>query len=118
MILNGLDVVEIAVQGPDNSLVAYSQVGPGDFSPDTVVGSGTTFSAPAILQNDGVDIAIQGSGNALDIYWSPNGTGTWDGGNVAASGTTYSAPVPAIDVPLRECPHGRTRVPLRPRRRL
>ena len=26
--------------------------------------------------------------------------------------------VPAIDVPLRECPHGRTRVPVRPRRRL
>jgi len=77
--------------------VDYSQVGPGDFSPDTIVGSGTTFSAPAMIENNGRDIAVQGSGNALDIYWAPNNSDAWDPGTVAGPGTTYSEPAMVLN---------------------
>jgi hypothetical protein len=50
-----------------------------------------------MIQNDGVDIAVQGNGNALDIYWAANGSDAWDTGTVAGSGTTYSAPAMVLN---------------------
>ncbi len=49
-----------------------------------------------MIFNTGVDIAVQGNSNALDIYWAPNGSDTWDTGTVAAPGTTYSAPAKVL----------------------
>jgi hypothetical protein len=50
-----------------------------------------------IANAGGVDIAVQGNGNALDIYWAPNGSTTYDTGTVAGPGTTYSAPAMVLN---------------------
>jgi hypothetical protein len=51
--------------------------------------------------------------------WTPTGQpSTWRDAGYFRFGGARTPAVPAIDVPLRECPHGRTRVPLRPRRGL
>jgi hypothetical protein len=86
--------VNIAVQGPGNSLLLYWQVnGASGWNTETVAGADTTFSAPSMnADGDDVNIAVQGPGNSLLFYWQVNGSSTWNSETVAGADTTYSAP--------------------------
>jgi len=50
-----------------------------------------------ILNGGGVDIAVQGSGNALDNYWVPDGTDPGHLEIVASSGSAFSAPAMVLN---------------------
>ena len=78
LILNGSNT-DIAVQGPNDSLTFYwANDGSPTWKPETVAGSGTTYSAPSmILDGSTINIAAMGKGNSLDFYWATIGTGTW-----------------------------------------
>ena len=85
--------VNIAVQGPDNSLLFYWAVNGSSWHVETVAGAGTTFSAPSMnVDGDDVNIAVEGPDNSLMLYWAVIGTGTWHVETVAGADTTYSAP--------------------------
>jgi hypothetical protein len=45
-----------------------------------------------ILQGNDIDITAQGQNNALDFYWSVNGSGSWNPETIAGQGIIYSAP--------------------------
>src|SRR5580700_6162414 len=92
VIVSGNDT-DIAVQGPNESLVLYSAVdGTSTWTPEMVAGPGTTYSAPSMILNGSIDIAVQGPNDSLTFYWAFNGSSTWHAETVAAPGTTYSAP--------------------------
>jgi len=93
IIYNGNDT-DIAVQGPDDSLVFYWVVdGTTDWHTETVAGDDTTYSAPSmILEGNDIDIAAEGAGGDLRFYWATIGTGTWHPETVGAGGSTFSAP--------------------------
>jgi hypothetical protein len=88
----------IAVQGPDDSLVFYwADNGSTAWQTDTVAGAGTTFGSPAMAVNGGtVDIAAEGPDNTLSFYWAYTGTGTWHAETVPAPDVT-SAPSITVD---------------------
>jgi hypothetical protein len=50
-----------------------------------------------ILNGGGVDIAVQGSGNALDNYWVPDDTYPGHLEVVASSGSAFSAPAMVLN---------------------
>jgi hypothetical protein len=91
--------VNIAVQGPDDSLLFYWAVnGTPTWYTETVAGAGTTFSAPSMdVDGNIVNIAVQGPDDSLLFYWAVNGTPTWHAETVAGAGTTFSAPSMATD---------------------
>ena len=45
-----------------------------------------------ILNNNAVNIVVQGPNHSLRYYWAINGTTTWHAETVAGAGSTYSAP--------------------------
>jgi hypothetical protein len=71
MNVDGNDV-NIAVQGPDNSLLFYWQVnGSSGWNAEPVAGAGTTFSAPSMnVDGNDVNISVQGP-RAPDIEPGP-----------------------------------------------
>src|SRR5580693_5891721 len=90
MDIDGNDV-NIAVQGPDNSLMLYWAVnGSSAWNTETVAGPNTTYSAPSMVVNGGtVNIAAAGPNSSLLFYWTFNGSGTWNtetvGGDLTAA---------------------------------
>jgi hypothetical protein len=92
--------VDIAVQGPGNSLLYYhgSKAIPPVWSPaQQVAGNATTFSQPALcVDSSGViSIVAQGPGNSLVYYKGPHSGGVWPSQKIAVSGvnaTTAAAP--------------------------
>jgi hypothetical protein len=65
-----LQYFDIAVQGPNNSLVDYHQDDSQNWGSSTVAGDGTTYHTPRISYGNGnVHIATQGPNHALDYYW-------------------------------------------------
>ena len=89
MDINGNNV-NIAVQGPDNSLLFYWAVnGSSTWNTETVAGPDTTFSAPSMnVDGNDVNIAVQGPDNSLMLYWAVNGSSTWNVETVAGADTT------------------------------
>jgi hypothetical protein len=85
---------DIAVQGPDNSLVYYYML-PGNSSwySTTIAGAKTTYSAPAIFvrTNGEADVVAQGHDNSLVYYHATPGS-PWTANTIAGPGTTYSTP--------------------------
>ena len=86
--------VNIAIQGPANSLKFYWVLnGTSTWHTETVAGANTTYSAPSMTVNgNSVNIAAMGPGHQLRFYWVLNGTSTWHTETVAGANTTYSAP--------------------------
>jgi hypothetical protein len=89
-----LNLPEIAVEGPGNSLDYYYQSAPGSWQEYQVPGGGpgTTYSAPSLVQVDASTtvIAVEGPSNSLRYYEQSGGT--WHMQQVATAGTTFSAP--------------------------
>jgi len=81
-------------RGPNDSLTFYSAIdGTSTWNPETVVGPGTTYSAPSmILNGSDLDVAVKGPDNTLVYYWAPIGDAQWTPVSVGLSGTTFSAP--------------------------
>jgi len=83
----------IAVQGPDDSLVFYwADNGSTAWQTDTVAGAGTTFGSPAMAVNGGtVDIAAEGPDNTLLFYWAYSGSpSAWHMETVGGANSVYS----------------------------
>jgi hypothetical protein len=72
--------VIIAVDGPANSLDFYGATnGSATWHPETVAGPGTTYSAPAVIGNDGsANVVAEGPNNTLTCYWQENGDNLWN----------------------------------------
>ncbi len=68
--------VNIAIQGPNNSLKFYWAVnGTTTWHAETVAGRNTTYSAPSMTVNGNVvNIAAMGPDHRLRFYWAVNGT--------------------------------------------
>ena len=98
MVVNGADL-DIAAQGPNNSLLFYWAVnGTSTWHTVTVAGAGTTFSAPSMAVDGGsVIIAAQGPNNSLMFYWTFDPASSWNPEPVAGAATTFSAPSVATD---------------------
>src|SRR5579859_1866350 len=98
MDIDGNDV-NIAVQGPGNSLMFYWQVnGASGWNVETVAGAGTTFSAPSMnVDGNDVNIAVQGPDHSLMFYWTFNGSGTWHTETVGGALTAAQGPSLAVD---------------------
>jgi hypothetical protein len=85
---SGAASTELAVREPDNGLAFFwlpsgSSVWSG---PTQVAGPGTTFSAPAMIQDgSSTIITAQGPSNSLDFYYVQNGTQNWAGYQVAGT---------------------------------
>lgn len=90
---------DIVVEGPHSTLNVYWNVaGRATWSEHAIAGKGTTYSAPAIVQDNGpaMNVAAEGPHNSLDFYWSSNNT-KWTATPAPHSdGTVYSAPAIAV----------------------
>ena len=88
MTVNG-NSVNIAIQGPHNSLKFYWAVnGSATWHAETIAGPGTTFSAPSMTVNgNSVNISAMGPGDRLKFFWAVNGTATWHPETVAGIGS-------------------------------
>ena len=88
MTVNG-NSVNIAIQGPHNSLKFYWAVnGTATWHAETIAGPGTTLSAPSMTVNhNSVNISAMGPGHRLKFYWAVNGTPTWHPETVAGIGS-------------------------------
>jgi hypothetical protein len=84
-------VVNIAVNGPDHSLMFYSAAnGTSDWHAETVLPAVTTFSAPSIVvAGNEVYIAFEALLNELAVAWAVNGSPTW---------TIQPLPAPVLQV--------------------
>ena len=79
MVVNG-DTVNIAVQGPDNSLMFYWTFnGSGTWHTETVGGALTAAQGPSLaVDGNTFYIAVVHSlWRALDVWYDTIGTGTW-----------------------------------------
>ncbi len=92
----GTDIVAV---GPHNTLNVYWNIaGTAKWSEHAIAGQGTTFSAAAIVQDNGaaMNVAAEGPNHSLDFYWSSNNL-KWNATPAAHSdGTVYSAPAIAV----------------------
>jgi len=86
--------VNIAIQGPHNSLLFYwATNGTTAWHTETVAGAGSTFNSPAMAVNGNtVNIAAQGPNDTLLFYWATTGTSTWHEETVAGPGSTTYTP--------------------------
>jgi hypothetical protein len=86
-----LQYFDIAVQGPDNTLVDYHQDDNNNWGSSTVAGDGTTEQAPRISYGNGnVHIATQGADHALDYYWLDGST--WTEQSIPGANLAYGSP--------------------------
>lgn len=85
--------VDIAVQGPNNSLDYYWATPGNAWNVIQIAGSGTTYSAPQLIvrANGEADIVAEGSNNSLMYYHATPGS-AWSSNKVAGNGTTFAAP--------------------------
>jgi hypothetical protein len=90
---------DIAVVGPHNTLNVYWNIaGTSKWSEHAIAGKGTTFSAAAIVQDNGpaMNVTAEGPNHSLDFYWSSDNV-KWTAAPVSHSaGTVYSAPAIAV----------------------
>jgi len=84
---------DVVMWGPNNSLKYYHATPGSKWASDTVAGSGTTYSAPAIAvrPTGEADVVAMGPNNSLKYYHALPGK-PWSVNTIAGSGTTYSAP--------------------------
>jgi hypothetical protein len=87
---------DIAVEGPDNSLLYYHATPGAPWTGEQVAADNTTFSPPSIYVRDvapegEADIVAEGPDHSLYYEWARVG-GSWNRDEVAAPGSTYSAP--------------------------
>jgi hypothetical protein len=85
---------EIVAEGPNHQLEFYfNRDGKPTWYQSTVAGTGTTYSAPAIVvTSTGAEVAAEGPSNQLEFYTSTYGVPGWTQTTVAGASTTYSAP--------------------------
>jgi len=85
--------VDIAVQGPNNSLDYYWATPGSAWNVIQVAGSGTTYSAPQLFvrASGEADIVALGPNSSLMYYHGAAGS-AWHGNQIAGSETTFSAP--------------------------
>jgi hypothetical protein len=91
--VSGRGLADVAVEGPDNSLLYYWAIPGASWTRSVVAGYFTTYSGPSIyvrLANpDGeADIVAQGPGNSLLYYWAIPGA-SWTESVIAGYGSTY-----------------------------
>jgi len=88
---------DVAIQGPNNSLIYYHAAVGQPWSASTVAENGTTFSSPSIfVRSTGeADIVAQGPDNSL-LYYQATPNNPWSVSTIANSGTTFSAPAIAV----------------------
>src|SRR5580704_17954120 len=90
----------IAVQGPDNTLLFYWAYSgsPSACHMETVGGANSVYSlsnTPSIVINgDTVNIAVTGPNRSLSFYWAYTGTGTWHAETVPAPDVTSAPSIP------------------------
>lgn len=99
-------MVEIAVQGPGQSLWFWSAVNVNaNWNVDLVGGPGTAYSGtyghfgagPAITDSGtAVQIAVQGQNDSLWFYQASHGSNLWHAQQVAGSGTAAGSPAMAL----------------------
>jgi hypothetical protein len=91
--------VNIAVQGPNHSLLFYwATNGTATWHTETIAGAGSTFSAPSMAVNGNtVNVAALGPHNTLTFYWAFDGTATWHPETVAGGVNRSSTPSMAVD---------------------
>ena len=88
MILTG-NAIDITAMGEDNSLDFYSATnsatdGTGVWTPETIAGAGSAFSAPSmILAGSDVDVAVEGPDESLVYYWAYTGGDQWTSVDIA-----------------------------------
>jgi hypothetical protein len=77
--------VNIAVQGPDDSLLFYWAVtGSSTWHEETVAGADSAASPPSMTVNgNGVNISAVNTANQLLFYWATNGVAGWHAETVA-----------------------------------
>jgi ligand-binding SRPBCC domain-containing protein len=89
---------DIAVQGPNNTLnYWYTPDGSGQWYSFPVPGGNTAYSAPTLVRGVNTsgrwtDIAVQGTNNTLNYWYTPDGSGQWYAFPVPGSETAYGAP--------------------------
>ncbi len=93
------DVVRMTA---NNSLMYYyaASASPLTWISDTIAGSATTFSAPAIAVRAAnpageADVVAMGPNNSLMYYYATPGS-SWSSNTIAGPGTTFSAPSIAV----------------------
>jgi len=79
MAANGKHVVDVAVQGPDGSLVFYwAKRGTTLWTKEVVAGAHKALAAPSVASNGSNSmITAIGPGNVVSSYFNANGTETW-----------------------------------------
>ena len=100
-------MVEIAVQGPGQSLWFWSAVNVNaNWNVDLVGGPGTAYSGttgffgagPAITDSGtAVQIAVQGQNDSLWFYQASHGSNLWHAHQVAGAGTVTGSPAMALN---------------------
>jgi hypothetical protein len=87
MSVNG-NHINIAFEGPDNSLLNYWQpIGATGWNLELVAGVGTTTSAPGAASNFvGNLVTAAGPFSSLWFYWQANGFPAWHAEQVAGLG--------------------------------
>jgi len=88
--------LDVAVQGPENSLWYFYPNGGGGWNSAVVAGPDTTYSAPTMQVRTGnpaneVDIVAQGPNNSLYYYYAAPGA-PFTTVPVLTNGTTFGAP--------------------------
>jgi hypothetical protein len=90
--------INVATQGPGNTLYFYWNVQGTWYGPYQVGAPGSTFSAPTIVAqaNGNFDIMAEGPGHTLYVYWDI--AGTWYGPlGAGPAGSVFSAPAVTIE---------------------
>jgi hypothetical protein len=87
----------VAAMGANDSLVFYTATSSG-WSPTTLGGPNTAYSAPAVaVRSSGeIDVAVMGPDNSLSYYLLLPGSSTWLSTQVAGPLSTYSAPAMVV----------------------